>query len=200
MMQLKIFILAGPLLLMSCKNAENSAAQTKKPTTTSTTNTQNQNSNNGTPASGGGEVSEVVTPPEAITGILLSCGKPGIADKALNIDCLLKDKAGVRVDPASLGSDVVYGQEATDKDDDVFVTVHEAKPNLPYDVRYTAKAKDVTKIKKVIDSTTFFAKVLDAEGKEIKNRIKPFRGIDLEFPTKAELLEKWKDVTDLFPF
>ncbi len=135
------------------------------------------------------EDDEVTTPPQPVTATFLSCGKPSIASLALNIDCVLKNDAGVRVDAATLGKRVVYGVDSTEKEDGVLISTIRPVDNKDYDVRYAVAAADVTKIDKVVDSSTFFVKVYDKDDKEVKGAVKSFLGIDLDIPPKEELLK-----------
>jgi hypothetical protein len=210
-MRLNHVVLLCCLAAQGCSNPTTSATQNKKAQEPSRASSDSKPSASGgsttetktpvkTTTTTTADSVETVLPPQPVTGILLSCANPGIEDRSLNIDCMLKDEAGLRVEPATLGSRVAYTHEAMAKDDKVLVSVNEAGPNKPYDVRYSVRAKDVTKIERVIASTIFFAKVYDSEGKEIKNRVKPFLGFNLKLPSKSEILKKWNEITHSLPF
>lgn len=202
-----VWIISSFLVVLGCSNQSSSEAQTTSPKRgSSSQEVANSPTASNPPKSPtdsadlASEDSEVPSMPQAITGMLLTCNKPHVKDLALNIDCLIKDKLDQRVKASSLGSKVDYGIKSEKQDNDVLVSVLEAEEDQEYDVRYAVRAKDLSKIEKVIDSSTFFVRVFDDNGDEIKDAVKPFLGIDLEFPTWDEIKDKLSEGLSKLPF
>lgn len=211
MIKFPLALLLCPVLLIACGTSPTSESQSKpgqktskdsevkNPSTPDGGAAGHSGSNPGTSPNVGaddGEGDEKAIPPQAVTGAALTCGKPHILDSALNIDCMVKSATGDRVTLSDLGPRIDYGVDSTEKDDDVLVSVLEAQPDAAYDVRYAVRAKDVTKIDRIIDSSTFYVKVFDDKGEEVKGAVKSFFGIDLEMPTVAEMKKAFLDKTE----
>lgn len=177
-----------PVFLFACGAPESSATRSKS---TSSTDSKDKDSNPKDSTDHNGqtgdsmkttEEDEQAIPPQPLTGMFLSCGKPSVQALAMNIDCTLKNAAKQRVKPSEIADKLVYGVDSTKKDDEVLISTVEGDSNKPYDVRYAVKAKDTSKIESIVDSSTFFVKAFDDKGDEIKDAVKPFFGFDLEMP------------------
>lgn len=117
----------------------------------------------------------------------LACAKPVVEVDVMNIDCALNDSNAQRIKPSEVADKVVYGTAVPEKDEAVSITNVEGSPDKPYDVQYQVRSMDYDKVKKIIESSTFFAKAYGKDQKEVKDAVKPFYGLDLDLPTKEEL-------------